>query len=444
MTAASRADTIVAIATPPGRGGIGVVRVSGTQVESIALAVLGTLPEPRRAVRARFHDAKGEILDEGLALRFCGPASYTGEDVLELHAHGGPVVLGLIEATIVGLGARPARPGEFTERAFLADRIDLARAEAVADLIDAGSVAAARAAARSLTGEFSRAVIALEDRIEALRVEVEAAIDFGHEDIEPAARDVVIANLEHLTQDLDHLLRRAAQGQLLREGRTVVIAGRPNAGKSSLLNALTGLDAAIVTPIAGTTRDLLREPIDLAGLPVTLCDTAGLRSTEDPVEIEGVRRARDAAAKADHVLYLVDGTDTEAMNALEADLSTLPSSAPTSVVYTKSDLSSAYREGLHVSATTGAGLEELRAHLRAVLGYQPDEGGTLGARRRHIEALERAREHLVVAASHTEIGREELLAEELRLAHDALGDILGRVSSDDLLGSIFSAFCIGK
>jgi len=444
MTAASRADTIVAIATPPGRGGIGVVRVSGTQVESIALAVLGTLPEPRRAVRARFHDAKGEILDEGLALRFCGPASYTGEDVLELHAHGGPVVLGLIEATIVGLGARPARPGEFTERAFLADRIDLARAEAVADLIDAGSVAAARAAARSLTGEFSRAVIALEDRIEALRVEVEAAIDFGHEDIEPAARDVVIASLEGLTQDLGHLLRRAAQGQLLREGRTVVIAGRPNAGKSSLLNALTGLDAAIVTPIAGTTRDLLREPIDLAGLPVTLCDTAGLRSTEDPVEIEGVRRARDAAAKADHVLYLVDGTDTEAMNALEADLSTLPSSAPTSVVYTKSDLSSAYREGLHVSATTGAGLEELRAHLRAVLGYQPDEGGTLGARRRHIEALERAREHLVVAASHTEIGREELLAEELRLAHDALGDILGRVSSDDLLGSIFSAFCIGK
>jgi tRNA modification GTPase len=444
MTAASRADTIVAIATPPGRGGIGVVRVSGEHVEAIAHAVLGRLPEPRRAVRARFHDADGAILDEGLALRFCAPASYTGEDVLELHAHGGPVVLGLIEARIVGLGARPARPGEFTERAFLAGRIDLARAEAVADLIDAGSVAAARAAARSLTGEFSRAVIALEDRIEAMRVEVEAAIDFGHEDIEPAARDVVIASLEVLTQDLSHLLRRAAQGQLLREGRTVVIAGRPNAGKSSLLNALTGLDAAIVTPIAGTTRDLLREPIDLAGLPVTLCDTAGLRSTEDPVEIEGVRRARDAAAKADHVLYLVDGTDAEALRSLDADLATLPSSVPTSVVYTKSDLPGAYREGLHVSATSGAGIDELNAHLRTVLGYHPDEGGTLGARRRHIEALERAREHLVAAASHTEVGREELLAEELRLAHDALGDILGRVSSDDLLGSIFSAFCIGK
>ena len=440
-------ETIVAIATAFGRAGIGIVRISGPGASAIARGVLGTVPAARHAELRTFRDADGEALDTGLALWFTAPHSFTGEDVLELHGHGGSVVLDLLVARCLALGARLARPGEFSERAFLNDKLDLAQAEAVADLIDAGSAAAARAAVRSLAGDFSARVHALEAGLVALRVHVEASIDFGEEDIERLDQAGIATRLGALEADFEALMASARLGRMLQEGCTVVIAGRPNAGKSSLLNALAGHDAAIVTDIPGTTRDVLRERIDLDGLPMLLLDTAGLRASADPIEAEGIRRAQEALTRADHVLYLADRSDIAALQAIDADVAALPGGPGVTIVLTKVDLApaDAAAAGVPVSTRTGQGLDVLRAALKAALGYRPADGGTLSARRRHLEALVRSRAHLTAAADQLrEHGGAELVAEELRLAHASLGDVTGRFTSDDLLGQIFASFCIGK
>ena len=439
-------DTIVAIATPPGRGGVGVVRLSGPRAAKIATTMVGTLPPARTAAVRAFLDAAGRTLDRGLALWFPAPASFTGEDVFELHGHGGPVVLDLIVARALSLGARAARPGEFSERAFLNGKLDLAQAEAVADLIDAGSAAAARAAVRSLAGEFSAHVQALETALVELRVYVEASIDFGEEDLELLAEGAVGERLNAILAKLAALEASAGQGRLLQEGCRVVIAGRPNAGKSSLLNALAGQEAAIVTATPGTTRDLIRERVDLGGLPVVFIDTAGLRDSCDAIEAEGIRRARTEIDRADHVLYVVDAADVAACAALDTELATLAATVTRTVVYNKTDLARPARgASVAISTRTGAGLDALRAHLRAALGYRPEESDVLSARRRHLDALRRAAEYANAAAARLrEQAGTELIAEELRLAHDALGEITGRFTSEDLLGRIFSSFCIGK
>ncbi len=444
-------DTIAAIATPPGRGGIGIVRVSGPQAPAIARALTGGLPEPRQAAMRPFLDGQGEVLDAGLVLYFAAPNSFTGEDVLELHGHGGVVVLDLLLARVLELGARLARPGEFSERAFLNDKLDLAQAEAVADLIDSGTAQAARAAVRSLAGEFSSRVNALVDALTGLRAYVEASIDFPEEEVDFLGEGDVAGRLAGIREDFESLTIAARQGSLLREGMTVVIAGRPNAGKSSLMNRLAGHEAAIVTDIPGTTRDVLREKVDLDGLPLQLIDTAGLRESGDAVEQEGVRRARREMQQADRVLLLVDaaaGVTPED----ERILAELPADLPVTLVLNKIDLSGekpglAQRDGLpmlKVSAKTGAGFDLLRQHLEQAAGYQPAGEGLFSARRRHLEALHRARNHLDSARAHAEVRAGELMAEELRLAQLSLSEITGEFGSDDLLGEIFASFCIGK
>lgn len=440
-------ETIVAPATPAGRGGVGIVRISGADVPALARALLGDEPPARRAVLRDFRAADGEAIDRGIALYFPAPGSYTGEHVLELHGHGGPVVVDRLVRRALELGARLARPGEFSERAYLNDRLDLAQAEAVADLIDAGSVAAARAAMRSLAGEFSRRVHALEAALIELRVHVEAAIDFPDEDVAADGAAALGARLDAVLAQLAELARGAEQGRLLQEGYTLVIAGRPNAGKSSLLNALAGHDAAIVTPIPGTTRDVLRERMHLDGLPLVVLDTAGLREGADVVEAEGIRRARHEMQRADRILYVVDAADPEAVAALPAELSTLPAGVAVTVVWNKIDLAGAIDlpAGVRICATSGAGLDALRATLRAAAGYVPDAGGTFSARRRHLDALARVTTH--GAAARTLLAQRagaELVAEELRLAQHAFGAITGEFTSDDLLGRIFASFCIGK
>ncbi len=441
-------DTIVAPATPPGRGGIGIVRISGPAVRAIAIAMLGCVPSPRHATLARFTGGGGETLDSGLALFFAAPQSFTGEDVLELHGHAGPVVMDRLVARAVDLGARPARPGEFSERAFLNGKLDLAQAEAIADLIAAGSVEAAQAAVHSLSGEFSRAVGELAARVMELRVFVEAAIDFPDEDVEFLGGAEVRERLADIAAHFEQIKRAATQGRALRDGLRVVIAGRPNAGKSSLLNALAGHDAAIVTPIPGTTRDALREQIVLDGLPVQLVDTAGLRETADPIESEGVRRAEGEIRSADLLLYVVD-----AVAGLDAGESAgLPAAPAVTIVWNKTDLAAALPAPsvpgvpvIAVSALTGAGMPALRGHLQAVAGYQPAGAGAWSARRRHLDALARARCRFAEAAARlAERAHFELVAEELRLAQQALGEITGEVGSEELLGEIFAGFCIGK
>ncbi len=445
------ADTIAAIATPPGRGGVGIVRISGPKVATIARALIGAVPPVRRARYASFVDTDGQPIDAGIALYFAAPASFTGEDVLELQGHGGPVVMDLLLRRVVQLGARLAEPGEFSRRAYLNDKLDLAQAEAVADLIDSQTAAAARSAVRSLSGVFSRQVHALVDAITELRLYVEAAIDFPEEEIDFLADRRIAEQLERVLTQCADLRRRATTGRLLRDGLTLVIAGLPNAGKSSLMNALTGQDSAIVTPMPGTTRDLLREQVALDGLPLHLIDTAGLRDAGDVIEQEGVRRARDALAAADHVLWVYDAEHDPAGQSLAAAGGS--SALPTTLVRNKVDLVDetpglGERDGIaevRLSAKTGDGMDALRAHLKTQVCYDGASEGDFSARRRHLDAIRRAAERLDDGQRALRDGRAgELLAEDLRLAQQALSEITGEFSADDLLGEIFGRFCIGK
>jgi tRNA modification GTPase len=432
-------DTIAAIATPAGRGGIGVIRLSGPAVPEIARKLLGRLPEPRRATLAAFRDRKGEPQDQGIALYFAAPHSYTGEPVLELHGHGGPIVLQSVLRACLDAGARLAEPGEFTRRAFLEGRLDLAQAEAVADLIDASSREAARSALRSLGGEFSAAVGDLNSKLIELRALTEAMLDFPEEEVDAVQREDAAARLAAARRQLDEVLARSRQGSLLRSGIHVVMAGRPNVGKSSLLNRLAGEERAIVTPVAGTTRDALREPIQIEGVPLVLVDTAGLRAATDVVEQLGIERTRQELQRADLVLVVREAGDADAPPA------NLPDDVPRIDVYNKADLAPQFRApkgALAVSAKTGFGLEALRKAILAAAGWQATGESVFLARERHLRALEKARVHLERAGR--ELPRWELFAEELRLAQVALAVITGEFAADDLLGEIFSRFCIGK
>jgi tRNA modification GTPase len=445
-------DTIAALATPPGRGGIGVIRVSGPLAAKIARGILGEVPRPRRAVIRPFHDADGQTLDQGLALYFAAPASFTGEDVLELHGHGGPIVMDMLLARTLQLGARMAEAGEFSRRAFLNDKLDLAQAEAIADLIDSGSVEAARAALRSMQGEFSVAVKSLTEAVAETRMHVEAAIDFPEEEIDFLADTLLRTRIDGAIELCAQIAAKARQGALLREGMTVVIAGRPNAGKSSLLNRLAGYDAAIVTAIPGTTRDVLRERIAIDGMPLHIADTAGLRDEADIVEAEGIRRAHQEMTRADRILYVVDGELRPDPAEVERELANLPKAVPVTLVINKIDLlamTSRYEQSqpprLYVSAITGEGIDLLREHLKECMGFQGADSGTVSARRRHLDALTRTDRHLQEARRQLlERRAGELMAEELRQAQQALAEITGEFTSDDLLGRIFSSFCIGK
>ncbi|MDA3977995.1 tRNA uridine-5-carboxymethylaminomethyl(34) synthesis GTPase MnmE [Gallibacterium sp. AGMB14963] len=450
-------ETIVAQATPPGRGGIGILRVSGPLATEVAQQVLGKCPKPRVADYLPFKDIDGTTLDQGIALFFKAPHSFTGEDVLELQGHGGQVILDLLLKRILQIhGVRLARPGEFSEQAFLNDKIDLAQAEAIADLIDASSEQAARSALKSLQGEFSHQIHQLVDQLIYLRTYVEAAIDFPDEEIDFLADGKIESLLNQIIQQVDTVQAQAKQGSLLREGMKVVIAGRPNAGKSSLLNALAGREAAIVTDIAGTTRDVLREHIHLDGMPLHIIDTAGLRAATDEVERIGIERAWQEIEQADRVLFMLDSTTTKETlpEKIWPDfMSKLPSSMPVTIIRNKADLSGE-PEGISVengyttvtlSAKTQQGIQLLKDHLKESIGYQTvTEGGFL-ARRRHLEALNQAAEHLQLGHIQlTQFYAGELLAEELKMAQNALSEITGEFTSDDLLGNIFSSFCIGK
>jgi tRNA modification GTPase len=453
MTAAAAIarDTIVACATPPGRGGVGVVRLSGPQVSQLAAALLGELPPARHAALRQFRDATGELIDVGIVLYFQAPHSFTGEDVLELQGHGGPVVQEALIERAVQLGARRARPGEFSERAYLNDKLDLAQAEAIADLIDAGSRAAARAALRSLQGEFSDLVHAVTQALIELRVYVEAAIDFPEEEIDFLSTAELQARLLRVRERLEHTERSAKQGRLLTQGMHVVIAGRPNAGKSTLLNRLAGYDAAIVTPIAGTTRDVLRERIQIDGMPLHLIDTAGLRAdSPDAIEQEGMRRARAEMQRADRVLFIIDGAADPQGRAFDAERATLPADVPVTLVINKCDLArpqisiEGSADRLWISASTGEGIDALREHLKHLMGYREDGAGAVSARARHLDALARTRAAFDRAVALLARKQGELVAEELRQAQQALAEITGEFSSDDLLGAVFGSFCIGK
>lgn len=476
---AGRADTIAAQATAPGRGGIAVVRVSGPAVPALLTGILGTAGAARATAAARvamstqFLDASGAPIDHGLALYFPAPHSYTGEPVLELHAHGGPVIVEVLMRRLLELGARRAQAGEFTQRAFLNGKLDLAQAEAVASLIDAASWAAARAALRSLEGEFSRQVSALSERIGSLRAWVEAAIDFSEEDIDELSDRRLSVQIDEISDALRALQSAGRRGRALSEGLTVVIAGRPNAGKSTLLNRLAGHEAAIVTDQPGTTRDVLRERIVLDGLPLLVLDTAGLRaagrSTADPIEAEGMRRAEAAMARADHILFVIDAAEDPSGTAFDAERARLPEAVPVTRVFNKVDrapnggpirtlsepAAAPPSAEIRLSALTGEGMEGLIAHLKACAGgvatngedqaSGEGEGGVIAARARHLEALEGVAVH-VGRAREQLLGHHapELMAEELRQAQHCLGEIIGAEHSDELLGRIFSTFCIGK
>lgn len=452
-----QSDTIAAIATATGRGGVGIIRISGTQALAIAASITGKKLAPRTAIFSAFKDKNENILDQGIALYFPSPNSFTGQDVVELQAHGGPVILDMLLNLCLELGARQARPGEFSERAFLNDKIDLAQAEAIADLIDASSVQAARNAMRSLRGEFSLQVQQLTSQLTELRIYVEAAIDFPEEEIDFLGDGKVKNKLEKIISQLELVKNKANQGALLRDGMNVVIAGRPNAGKSSLLNKLAGYDAAIVTDIAGTTRDILKEQIQIDGMPLHIVDTAGLRIAKDKVEQIGIEKAISAIEQADKVLLVIDASCEEQLDPLNlwSEFSNQPPEPKLiSIVRNKIDLVDQQAQQLKlnpsynyidISAKTGEGIDVLRQHLKDVMGLQTSNEGIFSARRRHIEALELANSFLqqgFLQLTHAQAG--ELLAEDLRLAQQALGQITGEFSADDLLGEIFSSFCIGK
>lgn len=473
---ARHVDPIVAIATAPGRGAVGIVRVSGKGLAALVQSLCGRELRPREATYLPFRDAQGQAIDQGLALYFPAPHSYTGEDVLELQAHGGPVVLQLLLARCLEAaqgtastgpvlpGLRVAQPGEFTERAFLNDKIDLAQAEAIADLIDASTEAAARSASRSLTGAFSHEIHALRDALIHLRMLVEATLDFPEEDIDFLEKADARGQLERLQATLAQVRQRAQQGALLREGIKVVIAGQPNAGKSSLLNALAGAELAIVTPIAGTTRDKVQQTIQIEGVPLHVIDTAGLRDSDDEVERIGIARAWSEIEGADAVLFLHDLSRMDQPDYLAADAAVtasmqqkIPASVPVIDVWNKTDCTSTAvadaagsgavnRRSVRISARTGDGLEALRRILLEVAGWQSAPEGVYIARARHVQALAQVDAHLAQASAQLLISSPalDLLAEELRLAQNALGAITGEFSSDDLLGVIFSSFCIGK
>jgi tRNA modification GTPase len=444
-----RDDTIAALATAPGVGAIAVVRLSGPRALDIARSITRIEPRPRHAEVCTFRDRAGVALDRGLVLLFASPHSFTGEDVVELHCHGGRAVSDALLAAAFALGARPAEPGEFTLRAFLNDKIDLLQAEAIADLVASGSAHAARAAVRSLEGEFSVAVAGLQQSLTALRVRIEAWLDFPDEELPFDAAPACTAELDAIIDRLDELSARARSGRALRDGLSVAIAGAPNAGKSSLLNRLAGYDAAIVTEIPGTTRDPLREHLALDGLPVTIVDTAGLRETHDPIEREGVRRARLELARADCLLWVADVREP-LLDALAA-ARTAAADASVIVVANKIDLAGieprvATEQGtsvVYLSALTGAGIAYLVGQLKESAGAVGDSSGTFSARRRHIDALARTRTDLVAARPHL-AGALELAGEHLRNAQTALSELTGELTSDDLLGEIFATFCIGK
>jgi tRNA modification GTPase len=449
MNATSNSDTIVAIASGVAAGGVGMLRVSGP----LALRVAGELGcpslQPRHAHYARFRDAAGEVIDDGIALYFPGPRSFTGEDVVELQGHGSPVVLRQLLARCIELGARQARAGEFSERAFLNGKLDLAQAEAIADLIAAGDLRAARAARRSLDGVFSRRVEDVAEQLVRLRIHVEAAIDFADEPLDTLGGAQVRAGLQQARALLEQLRIDAERGRKLRDGLHAVLIGPPNAGKSSLLNALAGSERAIVTDIAGTTRDTLRETIRIDGLELELVDTAGLREGGDAIEREGMRRARDEMQRADLAIVVLDARDPEAGKQAIGDAAT--QAARQLWVLNKCDLlpqwpQSPSEDTLAISAASGQGLAQLHARLRELAGDGAGEGqqGEFSARLRHVQAIVRASEHLETADAQLHHDQLELAAEELRLAHDALGEITGRMTADDLLGRIFSSFCIGK
>ncbi len=449
MSAASANDTIVAIASGAAAGGVGILRISGEQSGPIARSLGCPALQPRHAHYARFRDAQGEVIDDGIALHFPGPGSFTGEDVVELQGHGSPVVLRQLLARCIELGARQARAGEFSERAFLNGKLDLAQAEAIADLIAAGDVRAARAARRSLDGVFSRRVEDVAEQLVRLRIHVEAAIDFADEPLDTLGGAQVRAGLQQVRALLEQLRLDAERGRKLRDGLHAVLIGPPNAGKSSLLNALAGSERAIVTDIAGTTRDTLRETIRIDGLELELVDTAGLREGGDAIEREGMRRAREEMQRADLAIVVLDARDPEAGKQAIGDAAT--QAARQLWVLNKCDLLPQWpqqlgEDTLAISATSGQGLEHLHTCLREIASHGAGEGqqGEFSARLRHVQAITRAAEHLETADAQLHHDQLELAAEELRLAHDALGEITGRMTADDLLGRIFSSFCIGK
>ena len=459
MNTAADTDTIAAIATAPGRGGIGVIRISGPDAGRILAAMCGALPPPRHAtltdIREHGAVAAGEVLDRGIALYFPGPHSFTGEDVAELQGHGGPVVLDLLLQSVLRHGARLARPGEFSERAFLNGKIDLAQAEAIADLIDSTTAHAARNAMRSLQGAFSARIHELLQELVSLRVFVEASIDFPEEEVDFLADTQLAKRLDTLLLQVAIVRESARNGVLVRDGMTLVLTGKPNAGKSSVMNALAGRDTAIVTAIPGTTRDILREEIELDGLPLHIIDTAGLHDSPDVVEQEGIRRARLEIERADHLLLVIDSTTEQDADAiLQQSFGGIRARLPAmSIVMNKCDLSGlapgTVRDApvptIAVSALTGAGMTALREHLKHAVGYQGSSGGDFSARRRHLDALDRTEAALRAGATQlSEFAAGELLAEHLRLAQHSLGEITGEFSADDLLGRIFTSFCIGK
>lgn len=452
-------DTIAAIATPPGRGGVGIIRLSGPKVAAIALSITGQQLKPRYAHYGPFvsygDDEQGSAVDHGIALFFPNPHSFTGEDVLELQAHGGPILLDCLLREVMRLGARLARPGEFSERAFLNNKIDLTQAEAIADLIDSASEQAAKNALRSLQGEFSGKINSLVEAVIKLRIYVEAAIDFPEEEIDFLADGKVGADLEQVISHLERVFKEARQGALIQEGMTVVIAGKPNAGKSSLLNALSGRDTAIVTDIEGTTRDILREQIQVDGMPLHIIDTAGLRESPDIIEQEGIRRAWDEISKADRILLVVDSSqsqETDPVKLWPSFATKLPHQHNITVIHNKCELVGLQPEMLtgdpsllRLSAKSGLGIDLLKQHLKQCMGYVGAGEGGFTARRRHIDALERAR--LALQAGQLQLnsyGAGELLADDLRMCQNALSEITGEFTPDDLLGEIFSSFCIGK
>ena len=447
-SAALDADTIAAVATPQGRGGIGIIRVSGTGAAGICRAIThARVPDHREMHPATFYDGRDRPIDAGLVVFFEGPRSFTGEDVLELHGHGGAVVVDMLLAATLGTGARQARPGEFSERAFLNGKLDLTQAEAVADLIDGATQAAVRSAMRSLRGEFSERINALAERLRELRAYVEAAIDFPEDEVDFLGDGSVLERLGELQRQVREVGEAARQGAMLAEGVTVVLAGAPNVGKSSLLNRLAGQERAIVTAIPGTTRDVLNADLELDGIPVRLIDTAGLHASKDPVELEGIRRAEAEIANSDVLLMITDAT--------RPGTTELPANVAGEVVYVRNkiDLSDEAAsepadiatEAVRISALTGAGITALRVRLKQVLGLESREEGVFSARRRHLEAIAAAAAVLQQASdAFGRTGAGELLAEDLRRAHDLLGEVTGRVSADELLGDIFGRFCIGK